>query len=154
MGLGAREVVVFFASPAICGSEDGSSGASGEEMGRLVGGANGRCWWSPWGYRQCEIMGWGRRGCRLRARWRRRQSWKGGACRGGERRSTSSIPTPLSNSTLQRLFVAFLVRFASGGEGVGKDSGGSDWGGGSSAGGGSGWIRGARSGDCTAALTT
>jgi hypothetical protein len=37
MGLGAREVVVFFASTAICGSEDGLSGASGEEMGLGAG---------------------------------------------------------------------------------------------------------------------
>jgi hypothetical protein len=41
-------------------------------------------------------------------------------CGGGERHSTSSIPTPLSNSTSQRLFAAFLVRFAGGGEGVGR----------------------------------
>jgi hypothetical protein len=66
----------------------------------------------------------------------------------------SSIPAPLSNSTSQRLFAAFLVRFAGGGEGVGGDSGGSGWGGGGSAGGGSGRIMGARSGDCTAAPTT
>jgi hypothetical protein len=81
------------------------------------------------------------------------QVGRGGECGGGERRSTSSIPTPLSNSTSQRIFAAFLVSFAGGGEGVGGDSGASGWGGGGSAGGGSGRIRGARSGDCTAVLT-
>jgi hypothetical protein len=58
----------------------------------------------------------------------------------------------LSNSTSQRLFAAFLVRFAGGGEEVGGDSGGGGWGGGGSAGRGSGRVKGDRSSDCTAAL--
>ncbi len=62
----------------------------------------------------------------------------GGVCGGGDRHRSSSSPTPLSSSTSQRLFVAFLVRFAGGGEGAGEVSCGD--GGGGSAGGGSGRI--------------
>jgi hypothetical protein len=72
-----------------------------------------------------------------------------------ERRRSLSTPTPLSNSsnsTSQRLFAAFLVRFAGGGKGAGGVSGGNGRGGGSSAGGGSGRIGGAQDSDCTAAV--
>jgi hypothetical protein len=62
----------------------------------------------------------------------------GGVCGGGDRCRSSSLPASLSSSTSQRLFAAFLVRFAGGGEGAGEVSG-SD-GGGGSAGGGSGRI--------------
>jgi hypothetical protein len=42
MGLGAGEAVAFFASTAICGGEDVSSGAGGEEMG--LGASAGEEW--------------------------------------------------------------------------------------------------------------
>ncbi len=53
---------------------------------------------------------------------------------GGDRRRSSSSPTPLSRSTSQCLFAAFLVHFAGGGEGAGEVSCG-DGGGGSADGG-------------------
>jgi hypothetical protein len=83
-------------------------------------------------------MHWGRGGCPSRARQRSNRSrW---SVRRGDRRRLSSSPTPLSSSTSQRLFAAFLVRFAGGGKGAGKVSGGDGDGGGGSAGGGSGRI--------------
>jgi hypothetical protein len=131
MGLGAREVVTFFALTTICGSEDGSSGASGDEtelgadageewsgvQNVGVGGRRGetgseRSWA---GVGEDAGIGLGGDGDRV---------GRGGTCRGGKRRRTSSIPTPLSNSTWQRLFAAFLIRFAGGGGRVGGDSGG------------------------------
>ncbi len=45
----------------------------------------------------------------------------GGVRGGGETQTSSSTPSPLSSSTSHRLFTAFLVRFAGGGEGVGGD---------------------------------
>ncbi len=42
MGLGAGEVVAFFASTAICGSEDGPSGAGSDETG--LGASAGEEW--------------------------------------------------------------------------------------------------------------
>jgi hypothetical protein len=39
---------------------------------------------------------------------------------GGERRRVSHFPPPLNSSASQRLFTAFLVRFAGGGEGIGE----------------------------------
>jgi hypothetical protein len=77
----------------------------------------------------------------------------------------SSIPTPLSSSTPQHL-LAFLVRFAGGGEGASRalgseGSGGGGLGGGGSSGRGSGWVgggaaragrKGARGSACAAAL--
>jgi hypothetical protein len=48
----------------------------------------------------------------------------GGECGGGERCRLSSLATPLSSSTSQHLFAAFLVRFAGGGEGASGVSGG------------------------------
>jgi hypothetical protein len=39
---------------------------------------------------------------------------------GGERRRVSHSPPPLNSSASQRLFTAFLVRFAGGGEGIGE----------------------------------
>ncbi len=42
MGLGAGEVVTFFASTAICGGEDGSNGAGGEGGSEPVLGKSGR----------------------------------------------------------------------------------------------------------------
>ncbi len=38
----------------------------------------------------------------------------------GKRRSVSPSPSPLNSSASHRLFTAFLVRFAGGGEGIGE----------------------------------
>ncbi len=54
----------------------------------------------------------------------------------------SSTPTPLRSFTSQRLLVAFLVRFASGGEGAGGDIGGKGSGAGGTGSGGSGQFNG------------
>jgi hypothetical protein len=125
---------VKFASPAICGGESGSSGEGGDET-ELGAGAGeewsgvqkfsvgGRCEVSG---KEGECTGVGGDGI------------GGGVCGGGDRRSSSSSPTPLSSSTLQRLFAAFLVRFADRGEGAGEVSCGD--GGDGLAGGGSGRI--------------
>jgi hypothetical protein len=51
----------------------------------------------------------------------------------GERRSVSS-PSYLNSSASQRLFTAFLVRFAGGGEGIGEKRGSKDSGSGCSGG--------------------
>jgi hypothetical protein len=56
---------------------------------------------------------------------------------GGETQTSSSTPTPLSSSISHHLLMAFLVRFAGGGEGVscgstGEGSGAGGTGGGSS----------------------
>jgi hypothetical protein len=39
---------------------------------------------------------------------------------GGERRRVTHSPPPLNSSASQRLFTAFLIRFAGGGEGIGE----------------------------------
>jgi hypothetical protein len=49
---------------------------------------------------------------------------RGGVQRGGERHRSSSSSKPLNSSTSHRLFAAFLMCFASGGEGASGDSGG------------------------------
>ncbi len=144
----------FFASTAACGSESGSIGLGGEETELRAGageewsgvqkvrvggrcGVTGRervCTWVG------EAAGVGLGGDRVE---------KGGECGGGERRRSSSPPTPLSNSTLHSLFAAFLVRFVGRGKGAGSVSGGDGWGGGVSAGGvsgGDGWGEGVSAG--------
>ncbi len=131
-----------FASPAICGGESSSSGEGGDETelgadageewsgvqkfsvgGRCeVSGKEGECT----GVGEAAVVGLGS------------DRIGGGVSGGGNRRRSSSSPTPLSNSTSQRLFAAFLVRFAGGGEGAGEVSCGDGRGG--SAGGGLGRI--------------
>jgi hypothetical protein len=71
---------------------------------------------------------------------------RGGVLRGGDRHKSSSTPTPLSSSASQRLLAAFLMRFAGGGEGVGRGSGGESLGGGDSGGGGLGLVGGGNTG--------
>jgi hypothetical protein len=78
-----------------------------------------------------------------------------------DRQRSCSTPTPLSNSTSQRILAAFLVSFVGGGEGASKDSGGEGSVGGGSGRGGSGpvgegaaWAgrKGAQGNGCAAAL--
>ncbi len=63
MRLGAGEAVAFFASAAVCGDEDGSRGAGGDETGLGAGGRGGvvrgekcRFRWLLWGDRQGESV--------------------------------------------------------------------------------------------------
>ncbi len=145
MGLGAREVGAFFALTAICGGKGGSSGEGGNEMELGAGageewsgvqkvGVGGCCGVTS---REGECTGVGEAAV---VRLGGDQVGRGGVCGWGYRRRSSSSPTPLSSFTSQRLFAAFLVRFAGGGEGAGEVSGGDGLGQGGSAGGGSGWI--------------
>ncbi len=137
----APEVGVLFALTAICGGEDSSSGEgddetelgvrAGEEWSGVqkvgVGGScgvpckEGVCT----GVSEADVVGLG--GDRIGG---------GGVYGGGDRHRSSSSPMPLSSSTSQRLFAAFLVRFGGGGEGVSEVSGGNGSGGGGSGGGG------------------
>ncbi len=144
-GLGAGETVSLIASTAACSGEGGSCGEDGEET--ELGAGGGEEWsgvQTVVDSNSCGVLGrervyaWfgGTAGVGLGGD----QVGGGGECGGGERCRSSSLSTPLSSSTSQRLFAAFLVRFAGGGEGAGGVSGGDGWGGGCSAGGGSGWI--------------
>jgi hypothetical protein len=138
MRLGAKEAVTFFASAAICGSKDGSRGAGGDETGLGAGdgeewsgvknvGVGGRCGKTGrervcTGVGKDAGVGLGGGGNRVG----NGGEGNGGEYRGGERCRSSSSPMPLSNSTSQRLFAAFLVCLAGRGEGEGAvwDSGG------------------------------
>jgi hypothetical protein len=113
VGLGAGEVGTLFALTPICSGEDGSSGEGGNETGL---GAGAGVEWSG-----VQKVGVGGR-CGV--------TGKEGECTGvgeaavvglGSNRITPS-PMPLSSSTSQRLFAAFLIRFAGGGEGAGMVS--------------------------------
>jgi hypothetical protein len=112
------------------GGKDVSSGIGGEEM--VVGagagegwsgvphvGVGGRCG-EPCDRGVCsgvsEDAGVGVGGSGNRA-------GRGGVHSGGERHRSSSSNTSLNSSTSQRLFAAFLVLFAGGGEGAGGDLG-------------------------------
>jgi hypothetical protein len=70
------------------------------------------------------------------------QAGKGDVQRGEERGRLSPSPTPLNSSTSHCLFTAFLVHFAGGGEGTGRDSGDSGSGNGGSGGEGLGLVNG------------
>ncbi len=168
--LGAGEVVALFVWTAICGGEGGSSevgddemelgAGAGEEWSGVpnvsVGGHCGESGMERLCSRFGEDAGVGLGGSSDRA-------GRGGVYGGGERRRSLSTPMPLSNSTLQRLFATFLIRFTGGGKGASGDLGGEGWGGGGLAGGGPGRIGDGTAGagevrvlgsDCTAELAT
>ncbi len=125
-GLGAGEAVALIASTAACGGEGSSGGEDGEET--ELGAGGGEEWSGVQTVIDCNSCGElgrgrvyagvvGAAGVRLGGD----QLGGGGECGGGERCRSLSLLTPLSSSASQCLFVAFLVRFAGGGEGAGGD---------------------------------
>ncbi len=127
--LGAKGFGAFFASNAACGGvakwgggEDTELGAGTEEEWSgvpTIGNGDGvRC-----GEVGRESVGDGV-GKAAAVGHGGDRGKRGGESGGGEGQCSSSLLTPLSNSTSHRLFAAFLVRFVGGGEGAGGDTGG------------------------------